>query len=180
MSTIGIKVPPAEIHIHADRRLAFQVLSAFGAGKGPTGASSRVLDAGAGSNEMGVEFHSPATGPFGREVVYRTVERVRLNEPESIEFEGVEGPFDLLHDKLVLNIEEGCTRLRYESEFGIRGWIFGWFVGVCYAKRKLERFMRNHVLEMKQTIEERAERSKVFSDCSLAHAEQRERERERA
>jgi hypothetical protein len=39
---IPIRLEPVECHIHADRRLAFQVLTAFGA-KQEDGGASRVL-----------------------------------------------------------------------------------------------------------------------------------------
>ena len=125
LSPIGIKASSVDIHIHADRRLAFQVLSAFGAGGSSDGATSRILEANPASGEMLFEFHTPVSGAFGRKVVYRTVERVRLSEPGSIEFEGVEGPFSLPQDRFALEVEEGCTRFRYDSVFGIRGWVFG-------------------------------------------------------
>ena len=42
MWVIPVRMEAVETHIHADRRLAFQVLTAFGAGQ-PDGGSSTVL-----------------------------------------------------------------------------------------------------------------------------------------
>ena len=53
---ISIRLEPVECHIHADRRLAFQVLTAFGA-KQEDGDASRVL-ADEGHRKL-VEFVTP-------------------------------------------------------------------------------------------------------------------------
>ncbi len=101
---IPIRLAPVEVHIHADRRLAFQVLTAFRA-KQEAGAPPVLMDEG---NRKLVEFHTV----IGRRT-YRTVEWVTLREPEEIRFEGVEGPLALLQDRFVLEEDQGCTRFRY-------------------------------------------------------------------
>jgi hypothetical protein len=159
MWVIPIRMDPVEIHIHADRLLAFQVLTAFGA-KQPDGGSSRVLREEDGRKL--VEFHSMLPTLTGRKKGYRTIEWVTLQEPAAIDFQGVEGPLDLLEDRFVLEDVGGCTRLRYESTFGLQGWIFGWLVGRFYVKPILHRFMRAHTGELKRAVEERAKRSRVF------------------
>jgi hypothetical protein len=73
MWVVPIRVEPVEIHIHSDRRLAFQVLIAFWATQ-PNGSSSKVLrDVGA---RKLVEFRTliPAGGSAHK--VLRTVRRV--------------------------------------------------------------------------------------------------------
>ena len=108
MSPIPIRLPTVEVHIHADRRLAFQVITAFGAPSEKDVPSTRVL-----SREDGrllVEFNTPIRGLLGGRKVYRTVEWVTLREPEMIDFEGVSGPLSLLHDRFTLEQEEGCTQ----------------------------------------------------------------------
>jgi hypothetical protein len=165
MSVIPVRLPPLEVHIHADRRLTFQVITAFGASQGLAGSRSRVL----GQDEDGrqlVEFHTPAEGLTGRQKVYRTVERVTLFAPERVEFEGVEGPLTLLHDRFLLQAEGNCTLLRYESQAGIRGWLLGWLIARFYARPRLERLMRAHLEEMKDAVEARARRSKVYPQLS--------------
>src|SRR2546430_17656360 len=52
---VGIRLKPIELHIHADRRLAFQVLTAFGT-RQADGSSSLALKA-EGHRRL-VEFHS--------------------------------------------------------------------------------------------------------------------------
>ena len=171
MSPIPIRLPTVEVHMHADRRLAFQVITAFDAPSETDGPSTRVLSR--EDNRLLVEFKTPVKGLLGGHKVYRTVECVTLHEPDRIDPEGVEGPLPLLHDRFTLDQEQGCTLFRYESEFGVRGWVLGWIIGMLYVKPKMKRFIREHVEEMKQTIEARAERSKKFprQPCTLVAVE---------
>ena len=157
---IAIRVPTEEIDIQADRRLAFQVITAFGVSTPGSEASSRVI-----SNDNGrllVEFRIPMPGLFGGQTVHCTVERIALHEPDLIEFEGVAGPIPLLRCRFVLEKRGACTRFRYESMFGVRGWVPGWLIGVLMVRPMMKRFMRKHLEEMKETIEARARRSKVY------------------
>lgn len=159
MWVIPIRMDPVEVHIHADRHLAFQALTAFGA-KQPDGGSSRVLREESGRKL--VEFHALIPTFTGGKKVYRAIEWVTLHEPEAIDFEGIQGPLALLRDRFVLEEVDGCTRFRYESTFGVNGWILGWVVGRFYVKPLLRRFMREHTRQLKEAIEERAKRSRVF------------------
>lgn len=93
-----------------------------------------------------------------------------LREPEEIRFEGVEGPLDLLQDRFVLRDLDGCTLFRYESTIGITGGIAGWLKGQLFVRPILSRFMRDHSLNLKETIEARAKKSRVYAyrNCGLA------------
>ena len=157
---IPIRVPTEEIEIQADRRLAFQVITAFGASAPGSEASTRVLSR--EGNRLLVEFRIPMPGLFGGRTVHCTVEYVALHEPDLIEFEGVAGPIPLLQCRFVLEERGACTRFRYESTFGVRGWVAGWLIGVLLVRPMLKRFMRQHMEEMKESIEARARRSKVY------------------
>ena len=159
MWVIPVQMEPVETHIHADRRLAFQVLTAFGA-RQPDGGFSTVLRD-EGSRKL-VEFHSLIPTAAGGKKVVRTVEWVILHAPEAIDFEGVEGPVPFLRDRFVLEDVGGCTRFRYESTFGLKGWIIGWLVARFRVKLLLARFMREHTHALRAAIEERAKRSRVF------------------
>ena len=121
MTLIPIRLQPLEVHIHADRRLAFQVITAFGAAGQEGEASSRVLSR--EEDRLLVEFQTPGPGLFGRRKVYRTVEWVTAIEPERVEFETVDGPLSMMRDRFILEEQAGCTLLRYESEFGTKGWV---------------------------------------------------------
>ena len=157
---VPIRLPAAEIEIQADRRLAFQVLTAWGAAGPGSESGSRVLRED-GARKL-IEFRTPIKGLFGRTKVYRTVEWVTTHEPDRIDFAGEQGPLPLLRDRFVLEEWGACTRMRYESTFGVRGWLAGWLVGKLYVGPMLKRFMRRHLIEMKETIESRARRSKVY------------------
>ena len=159
MAIIPVCTPEMSVHIHAERELAFQVLTAFGAGP-QNGSSSKVLER--DGDRLMVEFHTPGKDLLGRRRTYRTVEWVTPRKPDVIEFEGVEGPLSMLCDRFDLTDEGGCTRLNYESEFGVKGWIFGWLASRLVVRRMLRKMMHEHLEEMKETIEARAERSKAF------------------
>lgn len=158
MWIIPIQLTPVECHIHADRRLAFQVLTAFGARQEE--GSSRVL-ADQGARKL-VEFETPIGSSRHGTTLCRTVEWVTLREPEEIRFDGVEGPLALLQDRFVLSDEHGCTRFRYESTIGLRGSIIGWVYGRRHVRPTLERFMQRHSRRLKVAIETRAKRSRIY------------------
>ena len=166
MDVIPVRARQVSVHIHADRRLAFQVLTAFGAG-GQNQANSKVLQR--DEYRLLVEFHTPGISLTGRRRVYRTVEWVPTQEPAAIFFDGVEGPLSMLHDRFDLKEEGGCTRPTYRSEFGLSGWILGWLVARLVVRRMLHRTMVEHMAELKATIEERAKRSRMFPQkpCNL-------------
>ncbi len=157
---IPISIKPIQVHIHADRRLVFQVLTAFGAATQGDGASSRVLSREA--DRLLVEFHTPVPTVFGRVKEYRTVEYVTFHEPELVEFDTVEGPLSMMHERFTLQDASGCTLLRYDGQFGIPGWLAGWMVGMMYVRPLLHRFMRCHMMDMKEAMETRARRSRAF------------------
>jgi hypothetical protein len=160
---------PAQVHIKADRRLAFQVLTAWGAA-GPDGKPTNRLIRSEGERLL-IEFHTKVRGLLGREGTHTTQEWVTLKEPERITFQGAQGPLPLLQDAFVLEDLGPCTLLRYESTFGVRFWWLGWLVGKVYVAPILKRFMREHLQEVKGTIEARAARSKVFPQQPCPHTE---------
>ncbi|MBI4220549.1 MAG: hypothetical protein HY682_10420 [Chloroflexi bacterium] len=166
---IPVRMKPVEAHMHADRRLAFQVLTAFGARQQDGGSATVLRDEG---DRKLVEFRSTVPTLFGRQKVYRTVERVTLKAPETVTFEGVEGPLSLLNDRFVLSKANDCTWFTYESTVGVKGWLAGWLIAWLYVRPLLSRFMREHTLKLKQTIEERARNSKVYPQrvCSCEAA----------
>lgn len=161
-------LPPVECHIHADRRLAFEVLTAFGA-RQEDGGSSRVL-VDEGPRKL-VEFRTPIPNARGGETMYRTVEWVMLREPEEIRFEGVEGPLTLLKDRFLLRAEDGCTGFRYESVIGVGGSVAGWILAQRRVRPRVERFMIHHVQRLKATIERRAKQSRVYPFAPRDHVD---------
>ena len=165
---IPVRLKPVETHIRADRRLAFQVLTAWGA-KGPDGKPvSEVLEE-AGDRKL-IRFRTQVRGWFSTKT-NSTTEWVRVEEPEHIHFEGHCGPLPVLRDHFALEAWGDCTSLRYESTFATHGSILGWIVSKIYVQPLLQRFMREHSIELKQTIEARADRSRTLPTPPCPHEE---------
>ncbi len=151
------------VHIMADRRLVFQMLSAIGQGQMPgSEGSSKVLER--EGDRIVAEFHTPVKSVTGTKV-YRTVEEVYLYPEERITFRGLEGPMALMEEEFLLEEDQGCTDLHYSGTFAMGYWIFGWLVARFYVKRMLQRVVREHMLEIKGASEARASRSKVFANA---------------
>jgi hypothetical protein len=124
---IPVTLTPVEVHINAQRELVFQYLTAFGAA-GPGRERSAIVLEDHGNRKL-IEFHSRVKGLLGRTKRVTTVEWVTLNEPASIDFEGVKGPLSLLRDRFELEDHGSCTVLRYSSTIGVPGGILGWPAG---------------------------------------------------
>ena len=122
MTVRPIEMDSARIHIHADRRLAFQVLTAFGAKSGDDSGNEVIEDHG---DRKFVRFKTPVKFA-GRTWIFETTEWVTLSEPERIDFELVPGKgpitvgLKLLRDRFTLEDRDGCTEMTYDSTFGIR------------------------------------------------------------
>ena len=159
MWVMPVSMPRQEVHVHADRRLAYEVLTAFGVGK-PGEETSKVLKEEEG--RLLVEFHTSGKGLFGRPKVYDTLEWVSGHEPERVDFDTVEGPLTMMQDHITPEEQGGCTLLRYESECGLWGWLAGWAMMMLYVRPVKQRFVRAHLDELKETIEARAKRSRVY------------------
>ena len=157
---IRIRVPTAEIQVQADRRLAFQVLTAWGAA-GPDGApTAKVLETNA--DRVLCEFYTPVNAIFGLKWVQRTVEWVTLSEPERIEFEAIKVPLPLLLCVWTLDELGACCLFKYDSIIALHGSVIGWIFGILFIRPMFKRLMQEHLVELKQTIESRAARSRVF------------------
>ncbi|MCH8221886.1 MAG: hypothetical protein IH868_00605 [Chloroflexi bacterium] len=175
MAVIPIKIKPEKIHIISDRRLAFQVITAFGVSASDNGQSSRVLKE-EGDRKL-VEFVTPLKLGFGLSRNWVTNEWVEMSEPNEITFNLVPGKgpitggLKLLSDRFVFEVVDNCTDLTYESTFGIRWSIFGWVFGKVFIERYLRKHMRDHLLEVKPVIEARAARSRVYAPCEHGNAQ---------
>ena len=175
MAVIPIKIEPEKIHLISDRRLAFQVITAFGVSASDNGQANRVIKE-EGDRKL-VEFVTPVPLGFGRKRNWVTNEWVEMSEPNEITFNLVPGKgpitggLKLLSDRFVFEVVDNCTDLTYESTFGIRWSIFGWVFGKVFIERYLKKHMRDHLLEMKPVIEARAARSRVYAPCEHGNAQ---------
>jgi hypothetical protein len=173
MSLIPIQIPSETIHVNADRRLAFQVLTAFNASMGADGPSNRVLED-QGTRKF-VEFTTPISLGFGMHKNWITTEWVDLHEPEAIDFNLVPGSgpitggLKLLSDRFELEDHGSCTQFTYHSKFAIRWSVFGWMLGKIYIQKFMQKHMREHLSEVKIMIEARAERSRVHPQAACTH-----------
>ena len=59
--------------------------------------------------------------------------------------------------------------LRYYSTIGARAGTLGWPIDVLYAKPLVERHVREHLLELKEMIELRAQRRHAYPHQACAH-----------
>jgi hypothetical protein len=173
MRTILIDIEPEVVMIRADRRLSFEVVSAFRSRRSNPIRSIRVLEREDDNNRVLAEFSSPVHLPFGKTLTLKTVESVTFFEPEGIEFVLPEPnwTFSVLEDRFTLEDVDGWTRFRYESRFGVPGWILGWVIGKLVIQRMIKQHMREHLAELRETIEARAKRSRQYPLPSDSPAE---------
>jgi hypothetical protein len=146
-----LHLKPAEVYVDASPAEVFARLTAFRDNKLPN-AWPRVLQE-EESGSLLVEFRTAVTGLLGRRKIHRTVERVTIREPDEVRFQGVEGPLDLLSDRIFVESFEGGTLVRYESTVGLWGSVFGWLLCYLYVRPVMQRFMNLHLKQMKQTVE---------------------------
>ncbi|TDI88639.1 MAG: hypothetical protein E2O75_08655 [Chloroflexi bacterium] len=180
MAHIPIDLPDQSIHIHAQRELAFEVISALGSGAsgmasagdmaGGTGArkqspTSVVLEE--DGDRMLVEFRSHVKiGPIS--TTWKTTEWVLPEKPVSISFELVPdhgiitGGLRQLTDHFDFEKQGNCTVLTYKSRFGIRWSVGGWLLGKALIGPIIKKHMIEHLGEVKEMIESRAGRSRLY------------------
>ena len=174
MAGVPIHMKPVTAHIRAHPKLAFQVVMGFASAQNEPD-SPKVLRQKNG--RLLVEFQTPIHVGFGVTKTFRTTEWVTPHEPERIDFELAREPgrpaggMDLLQDRFTFEERDGCTDFRYDSAFAIRWSILGWLLAKLWAERALGRHMRSHTESLKAMIEERARRSRVFSQ-TCQHGEE--------
>ena len=162
LRVIPIHVPPVGATMRADRRLAFEVLTAFEAVD-----SLRVIEH--EGDRWLIEFHTPYPW-FGRVHDFVTIESVTLTKPSRIEFSLVKAGkgLALLEDRFTFEDVDGSTRFLYESTFGMSWSVVGWLFGKIVMEPLMKRHMRKHTAEVKAMIEARAEHSRVYPQRGTA------------
>ena len=168
---IPIRVPPVDVILQADRRLAFEVLTAFDSARAREGGALRVIER--HGDRWLIEFHTSYALWFGRKSSFETTEWVTVTPPGQIDFTLAEpsGSLVLLEDRFTLDDIDGATRFRYESTFGLRGSIFGWVLGKLVVEPLMRRHMHNHVIDVKRIIEARAAKSRIYPQPATGPAE---------
>ena len=186
MAHIPIDLPDQSVHIHAQRDLAFEVVSAFGSAGKRSGAAN-----GSGQNigsqppmsvvleqvddRMLVEFRSSIKlGPVS--TTWKTTEWVSPVRPGSISFELVPGRgviaggLKQLTDHFLFEKRDNCTVLTYRSRFGIRWSVGGWLLGKVLIGPIIKSHMVQHLADVKVMIENRAQRSRLYPQLTCDHA----------
>ena len=152
--SLSIRITHVEEQIQAERHWVWQHITTFGTGVNGSETSSRIL-----SNDNGkmlVEFKTPVTLLFGMKKVFRTVEQLTLHEPELVEFEEIKGPFASRREHISLQHRGTGTKILYEADFAVVGWIAGWLLGILLIKPALKKAVRQHLAEIKHAIEVQA------------------------
>ena len=157
---IRIRVPTAEIRLRADRRLAFQVLTAWGAARPDGKPTSKVLEK--SGDRVLCEFYTPVKTFLGLNWVHRTVEWATVTEPERIEFEAIKAPLPVLLCTWSLDEWGSCSLFKYDATIALHGSLLGWMFGVLFIRPIFKRMMETDLVELKATIEARAARSRTF------------------
>jgi hypothetical protein len=165
MRPIPIDVEPETMLMRADRRLCFEVVSAFRSLRSNPIRSIRVLERNDANDQVIAEFSTPVHLPFGKTLTLKAIEMVTFHEPERLEFVLTKPnwTFSVLEDRFTLEDVEGWTRFRYGSRFAARGWIFGWIIGKLVIQRMVKQHMREHLAELREIIEARAKRSRIYT-----------------
>lgn len=188
MAHIPIDLPDQSVHINAQRELAFEVISSFGAGAGASSSNGMAGGSGSGSgsqrpmsvvleedgSRMLVEFRSNLKfGPVSG--TWKTTEWVSPEKPNSIDFELVpssgimSGGLRQLNDRFDFQEKGNCTVLTYKSRFGIRWSVGGWLLGKILIGPIIKKHMIEHLVEVKTMIESRASRSRLYPQVACDH-----------
>ena len=157
--SLSIRIAHIEEQIQAEQHRVWQYITTFGTEDNGSETSSRIL-----SNDNGkmlVEFKTPVPLLFGMKKVFRTVEQLTLHEPELVEFEEIEGPFASRREHISLQQRGTGTKILYEADFAVGGWLAGWLLGILLIRPALKKAVRQHLAEIKHAIEVQAEGTAV-------------------
>jgi hypothetical protein len=169
---ISIHIPDQSAHIHAQRELAFEMISAMGTGgTGDENPIATVLKQ--ETHRMLVEFNNPLKiGPISTN--WKTTEWVSPYMPSAIDFELVPasgiltGGLRELIDRFEFTQQGNCTVLTYKSQFGIRWSVGGWLLGKTVIAPIIKSHMIEHLDEVKEMVENRAKRSRVYPQLACS------------
>jgi hypothetical protein len=144
---------PITLRIAARRELVFEILSAPYLGRAPRRSGIEVLARGdalvVAAHETKVHFYTA-----------RTVEVVEFDPPTRVGFRHLTGPVPHARERFTLAEADGGTELRYGGEVGIDFFAAGRIAGRYWVRRQWERAVREHLDDLKQRAELRAERQR--------------------
>ncbi len=148
---------PISTEIAAPRALVFEMAAAVnGSLPGAPPHTGELLKR--EGNELIVRYRTPA-------MVTALVmdERVRLEPPERIEYEVLDGPLDHVHERLDFEaLDGGHTRVTYTGEVGSSRRIIGEPIARFVAVPAYHRFMLRQLRALQGAAESRAARSRLY------------------
>lgn len=143
---------PLTMDIDAPREVVFDVISAPYLGRTPRALERKLRVVERGENMVLAE-HFTDVGRF----VTRTLETVRFQPPNRVDFRLVRGPVPHVVEQFELREAERCTELHYSGELGTDVWALGRWWGDVVA-RKWEAAVRSSLDSVKTEAERRASR----------------------
>jgi Polyketide cyclase / dehydrase and lipid transport len=112
---------PITVAMAAPRDTVFDVIAAPYLGRTPRAIADEIEVLERGS-DMVLAAHRT---PVGGGIVTTTVETVRFDRPETIDFRLVRGPVPHVIERFTLHSDQGATRLEYTGELGADFWGLG-------------------------------------------------------
>jgi hypothetical protein len=143
---------PHSWHIAAGREIVFDVIAGPYLGPTPRALEDKLQVWERGSDMVLAAHLTPVKCG-----VTTTVETVRFERPERIDFRVVRGPVPHVVESFVLEIAEGGTRLTWEGELGTDFWVLGSWWGNLVA-RSWEKAVRSSLEAVIAEAERRAGR----------------------
>jgi hypothetical protein len=120
---------PRSWHIAAGREIVFDVIAGPYLGRTPRALEDKLQVWERGSDMVLAAHLTPVKCG-----VTTTLETVRFERPERIDFRVVRGPVPHVVESFVLEVEEGGTRLTWEGELGTDFWVLGSWWGDLVAR----------------------------------------------
>jgi hypothetical protein len=145
---------PIEIRIAAPRDLVFEMISAPYLGRTPGNSGIEVLAKG---EDLAVAIHHTKVHFYKA----RTVEVIEFEAPARVGFRHLAGPVPHAVEQFALEEAEGVTELRYGGEVGIDFYFLGRIAGRYWVRPQWERAVREHLEDLKERAEQRAERQRL-------------------
>jgi hypothetical protein len=142
---------PLTFAIAAPRTTVFDVIAAPYLGRTPRALAGEidVLERG---SDMVLAAHRT---PVGRGIVATTIETVRFDRPETVDFRLLRGPVPHVVERFTLHDDSGSTRLDYTGELGTDFWQLGRWWGDRVAG-KWEATVRDSLGRVRTEAERRA------------------------
>lgn len=126
-----LALDPQHIDIAAQQSTVFEVISEPYLGRTPKAMTTKLTVVERGADMVLAAHHTPAVAGL----VATTLETVRFEPPERIEFRLVRGPVPHVRETFLLHEVASGTRLEYRGELGVDFFALGRLWGKAVARR---------------------------------------------